>query len=416
MYKEIKRCRVCKNEELTDVLDLGEQFLTGVFPKDKEQKDLPSFPLKLVKCSEDNDGCGLLQLKGGIELSQMYGDNYGYRSGLNKSMVDHLGKKVEKILSQVNTSEGDLIIDVGSNDGTLLSFYPKNLNLVGVDPTGSKFQKYYQQHIHLITEFFPTPKLKDKFGDKKAKVITSIAMFYDLEEPLNFVNDVHDFLADDGVWVFEQSYMPKMIEVNAYDTVCHEHIEYYRLKQIKYMTDRAGLKLLDVEFNNTNGGSFSVTAAKKESKYKENKELIDAILQEETKKELNTLKPYQEFEKRVKDQKEQLVTLLNQLHSKGKQVHCYGASTKGNVVLQYCGITEELVPFVAEVNEDKYGAYTPGTKIPIISEKEARAKKPDYFLVLPWHFKEFIVKKEQEYLNSGGKLIFPLPQPHVVSN
>lgn len=417
MYKENKKCRICGNSNLIPILDLGVQILTGVFPANKDQK-ITSGPLELVKCQEDKDGCycGLVQLKHSYDLDEMYGKNYGYRSGLNKSMINHLEKTVAKITQIVHLVPDDLIIDIGSNDATLLKAYPlSGLTLVGIDPTGKKFAKFYPDYIRLIPDFFSAKAVHKIFGEKKAKIITSIAMFYDLEDPIDFMRQVHDALADDGIWVFEQSYMPAMLKMNAYDTVCHEHLEYYRLKQIKWMADRVGFKIIDVEFNKINGGSFAVTVAKSNSSYKENIGLVDKILAEEEKVGLTSFTPYEQFKRRVCSHRNNLMEFIQEVKSKGENIFGYGASTKGNVLLQFCSMTPCDIPFIAEVNQDKFGCFTPGTLIPIISEEEARVMKPEYFMVLPWHFREGIIKKEYDYLKSGGKLLFPLPALEILS-
>ncbi len=416
MFKEIKKCLICGNEKLVPILDLGMQSLTGVFPR---SKDIPvgKGPLRLIKCQEDSTGknCGLVQLGHIYNAGDLYGETYGYRSGLNRSMVDHLRRKVKRILRKVTLNSKDVIIDIGSNDSTLLQGYPaKNLRLFGIDPLGDKMRKYYPAHIHLITNFFNKKVMEKNIGSQKAKVITSIAMFYDLESPLDFMRQVYELLAPDGVWVFEQSYMPTMLSMNSYDTVCHEHLEYYRLKQIKWMTDRVGFKILDVEFNQINGGSFSVMVAKKDSPYHEASNLIESILKSEEKLGLHTLKPYQAFRQRVLEHKKKFQSQIHKLNKNEKMVLGYGASTKGNVILQYCKLGPKYIPRVAEVNSEKFGAYTPGTLIPIVSEQEAKAMKPDYFVVLPWHFKDNIILREKEFLKNGGKLLFPLPYPEIV--
>ncbi|MBU1152825.1 class I SAM-dependent methyltransferase [bacterium] len=416
MYTEIKKCRICGNTDLASILHLGNQYLTGVFPKTKEET-ITSGPIELLKCQEGKKGnfCGLLQLRQSYDLNEMYGWNYGYRSGLNQSMVEHLNRKVKKILEWATVVANDVIVDIGSNDSTLLKAYPQTKTiLVGIDPAGEKFKKYYPNYIQLISDFFSAESFKKRFGEKKAKIITSVAMFYDLEDPLDFMKQVHEVLANDGVWVFEQSYMPTMLEKNAYDTICHEHLEHYRLKQIKWMTDRVGFKIIDIEFNEINGGSFSVMVAKSNSSFQENIALVEKVLEEEESKGLNTLKPYLEFKHRVHKHREELCQFIQKIKSENKLILGYGASTKGNVVLQFCGLTEEDMPFIAEVNEDKFGCYTPGTHIPIIPEEEVKAMKPDYLIVFPWHFKENFLKREKEYLANGGKLLMPLPEVEVI--
>jgi NDP-4-keto-2,6-dideoxyhexose 3-C-methyltransferase len=417
MIKPISKCRICGNKNLVSILDLGEQVLTGVFPKTPGER-ITKGPLELVKCVEDGpSGCGLVQLKHSYEQAEMYGENYGYRSGLNRSMVEHLRGRVKKATDLVTLKTGDLVIDIGSNDSTTLQSYPadKGLRLVGIDPTGAKFRQYYPGHIDLIPDFFSAAKVKERFGSLKAKIVTSIAMFYDLESPMDFMRQVHEVLDDDGIWVFEQSYMPLMLEHDSYDTVCHEHLEYYGFKQIKWMTDAVGFKVLDVEFNGANGGSFAVTVAKKASRHAENTTKVEAILAEEKRKGLSTLKPYEEFKQRVMDQRDKAVEFVRKANAKGKKIFGYGASTKGNVILQLCGFTPKEIPLIAEVNPEKFGRFTPGTLIPIVSEADAKAKNPDYFLVLPWHFKGNIIERERNYLNGGGALVFPLPQIEIVT-
>ena len=396
LYKEIECCRICGNVEIDLILDLGEMALTGIFPKAKDEK-IPSGPLTLVKCRESisKNSCGLVQLKESYNSELMYGQNYGYRSGLNDSMVSHLHNKVKKILNLVTLNLDDIVVDIGSNDSTLLQTYSKKQkSLVGFDPTGEKFLKYYPHHIALIQDFFSAKAFKNKFGHKKAKIITSIAMFYDLEKPMEFVRDVHEILAEDGVWVFEQSYMPLMLEVNGFDTICHEHLEYYRLKQIHWMMEKTGFKIIDVELSHVNGGSFSVTVAKSGSSIPESQD-VTRLLLEEKKKGLSTNKPYDEFRNRVFSFKSDIRKLLDKIHNQNGLILGYGASTKGNVLLQFADITSKDIPYIGEVNTDKFGCYTPGTRIPIISEEEARKMNPDYFFVFPWHFKDFILAKEK---------------------
>lgn len=406
MTKKLERCRICGNQELVEVLDLGVQALTGVFPQTKTQT-VTSGPLRLVKCMGD-DVCGLLQLQHSYDLSEMYGLNYGYRSGLNKSMVEHLHGKVRKILSRVQLSTDSLVIDIGSNDSTTLQAYPNTVgNLVGIDPTGVKFSHYYPQHIKLIPDFFSARLVRAAFGTKKAAVITSFSMFYDLEEPMVFMQEVFDSLDGEGIWVFEQSYMPTMLDMNSYDTVCHEHLEYYGLKQIQWMAQRVGLTVVDVEFNDVNGGSFSIVAAKSGSRQARNAKSIEALLEAERQRGLDTLQPYKEFAARTQVSREALVEFVDAAIGSGKSVSALGASTKGNVVLQYCNLDSKRIHRVGEVNETKFGCFTPGTLIPIVPEGELLKSAPDHLLVLPWHFRAFF---ERNARLKGANLLFPLPK------
>lgn len=410
MYNKVRKCRICGNTQLERVLDLGEQMLTGVFLREKNAK-VTTGPLRLVKCVGGTQVCGLLQLEHSYELGEMYGANYGYRSGLNVSMLSHLHAKVKKILGQVDLQPGDLVVDVGSNDSTTLQAYPSiGPVLVGIDPTGVKFHKYYPGHIHLIPEFFSAALLKKHFPGKKAKIVTSFSMLYDLEDPIAFMQEIHEVLADDGVWVFEQSYMPTMIETNSYDTVCHEHLEFYALRQIKWMTDRVGFKILEVEFNDVNGGSFSITVAKALGD-QEMPAAVQKILDDELSMGLDTLEPYRAFAERAAKARCDFLEFVQTACVEGKTVVALGASTKGNVLLQYCGLTEKEISVVGEVNSDKFGCFTPGSWIPIIPEADALARKPDYLVVLPWHFRKFFIGNKKF---SGMTLVFPLPEIEVV--
>jgi hypothetical protein len=406
---EIKKCRISGSANLITVLDLGVQALTGVFPKNTIDP-ITSGPLRLVWCPDS----GLLQLQHTYDLSEMYGDNYGYRSGLNQSMVTHLNQKVRHLQRLRPVYSGDVVVDIGSNDATLLKGYDTHgLKRVGVDPTGAKFREFYSEDMKLIPDFFSANLYRQTFPYLSAKIVTSISMFYDLESPTSFVTDVHDILDADGIWHFEQSYMPTMLRMNAYDTVCHEHLEYYSLEVVKRLLENCEMKIIDVQMNSINGGSFAVTAARKESRLKSNDSIINWMLGQEDRMGLHSQRPFRQFENRVFEHRENLLRLIRDLNADKKKVMGYGASTKGNVLLQFCGFTIKDIPCIAEVNSDKFGAFTPGTNIPIMSEADVKTMQPDYMLVLPWHFRESVIKREAEYLASGGKLIFPMPEIEI---
>jgi hypothetical protein len=389
---------------------LGHQSLTGVFPKTASDP-VTQGPLELVWCPDS----GLLQLRHSYEPSEMYGDNYGYRSGLNQSMINHLNDKVAYLERLIDLKSGDIILDIGSNDATTLKCYKtQGLRRIGIDPTGKKFAEYYPPEIELIPDFFSADAYHT-VEDKPARIVTSIAMFYDLEAPIEFTQQIESILAEDGIWHFEQSYMPSMLRLNSYDTICHEHLEYYSLSVVKTILEKSGLRLVDVFMNAVNGGSFAVTAAKADNEsIQTNQAVIDWLLEQESRMGLNTPRPYRDFEERVFRHREDLTRLIRALNADGKKVLGYGASTKGNVVLQFCGFTTADIEAIAEVNTEKFDRVTPGTHIPIISEAEARAMQPDYFLVLPWHFKDGILRREKEYLANGGKFIFPFPEIEIV--
>jgi hypothetical protein len=409
-YRAIDRCRISGSSNLVTVLNLGQQALTGIFPRNKSES-VTSGPLELVWCPDS----GLLQLKHSYDPDEMYGENYGYRSGLNQSMVNHLTDKVAYLERLLPLNPGDVVVDIGSNDATTLkAFSAKSIQRIGIDPTGSKFRQFYPPEIRLIPDFFSAQGYR-ALEKKPARMVTSIAMFYDLESPIDFARQIESILAADGIWHFEQSYMPSMLRVNSYDTICHEHLEYYSLEAVKTILEKAGMRLVDVVMNSINGGSFAVTAAKAGNKsVKANQAVVDWLLGQEERMGLRTPRPYRDFEERVFRHREDLTRLIRSLNADNKKILGYGASTKGNVVLQFCGLTAKDIPAIAEVNQEKFGHVTPGTHIPIVSETEARAMKPDYFLVMPWHFKEGILRREKQYLAEGGRFIFPFPEIEIV--
>jgi hypothetical protein len=329
-------------------------------------------------------------------------------------MIENLRVKAAHLQKLCPLQPGDTVLDIGSNDGTSLGFYPAEVTRIGFDPSAEKFRKYYQPGVQLVVDFFSAKTFRQQLGARKARIVSSIAMFYDLESPTAFVEQVRDVLAPDGIWHLEQSYLPLMLQVNAYDTICHEHLEYYALRQIKWLTDKFALKIIDVQLNDINGGSFAVTVAHQNSAFPEATATIEKFLRDERELGLESGTAFEQFKQRVNRHREELPAKLLEIQRHGKLALGYGASTKGNVVLQYCHITPQLLPAILEVNPDKFGCHTPGTKIPIISETEGHARHPDFLLVLPWHFKANVMQREAAYLKRGGKLLFPLPEIHTV--
>jgi NDP-4-keto-2,6-dideoxyhexose 3-C-methyltransferase len=399
-------CRICGNRTLLPVLDLGTQALTGIFLRPGQV--VPTAPVELVRCSPD--GCGLLQLRHTVDLSLMYGEHYGYRSSVRPFMINHLRRKVEVVTGLVDLDPADLVLDIGSNDATLLKAYPAGgPTRVGIDPTGEKWREHYPRDIGLISDFFSKAAFTAEYGNRKAKIVTSIAMFYDLPDPVGFMSDVRDILADDGVWMIEMSYALPLLEIPAYDALCHEHLDYYRLSQIEWMAERAGLTVSTAEITDVNGGSLCVTLVKDPAKHKIDTAQITAIRLREAELELDTDAPYENFARRVRDHRDKVRGFLDDSRAAGKLTVGYGASTKGNVILQYCGIGPDDLPCIGEVSEEKHGSVTPGSGIPIVPEADAKALRPDQLLVLPWVHRGGFFEREQEFLARGGKLVFPLP-------
>jgi SAM-dependent methyltransferase len=403
-------CRVCGSTSLTPVIDLGPQYLQGSFVKPgKEMPSTRKINCSLVRCNPqvDENACGLLQMEHSVPSEILYAA-YWYRSGTNATMRNHLKEIVDSTLGLIKKDKCT-VLDIGCNDGTLLNYYPAEWDKFGCDPSD------VAQEVKIATvvqDIFPSAELSKAIGDKKMDVITSIAMFYDLENPVGFVKDIKRFLSPEGIWVFEMSYMPRMLELDSYDTICHEHLEFYSLAVLEKIVGMADMKIFKISFNDINGGSIRCYATHRESSLyhtKADHKLMNDIRQQEFDLELDTDKPYVAFQYRIEKVKNELHDLLVKLKKEGKKVHVYGASTKGNTILQWCDINSMLVEYAAERNPDKYGAFTLGTNIPIISEAESRAMNPDYYLVLPWHFKEEFVEREKEALEKGTGFIFPIP-------
>lgn len=408
VYTAIKACRVCKSSNLDPVLDLGLQNLTGIFPKKNEADPITS-PLSVIYCHE----CKLVQLEHSVNPDLMYGDNYGYRSGLNESMVQHLKLKVDVLAQKFRISKDSIILDIGSNDGTSCNYWLKYSDFVtGMDPTASKFSEYYDSRVNLVPNFFSSSNFLS--SSKKADLITSIAMFYDLENPVDFAKQISESLSDDGIWHLEQSYLVSMIRATSYDTICHEHLEYYSLTSLNIIMTLAGLKIIDVSLNDINGGSIAISAAKIQSKHEANTGYIEWLLNKESSYFCDSRRNLLLFNNKVKLHRDELRNLVSTLSLKS-QIWGLGASTKGNTILQYCSFTTKEITYIVDVNSKKWGCETPGSRIPIIGEDAIQDSKVDYMLVLPWHFRKNLLTKAQNFFVSGGKYIFPLPEIEIVS-
>ena len=415
-----RSCRVCGSDSLTPVIDLGAQYLQGSFVK--AGKELPpqrKINCQLVRCNPELDeaACGLLQMKHSVPPEILYAA-YWYRSGTNNTMREHLKGIATRAMQLWGNDSTATVLDIGCNDGTLLKNYPPSFVKYGVDPSDVA-QEVRGENLQVVQDIFPSVKLFDLIGDSKIDLITSIAMFYDLENPVEFCRGIKNMLSENGVWTFEMSYMPEMLKLNSYDTICHEHLEYYSLAVLEKILRLADLQIFEIEFNDINGGSircYATHAANDKHKTPENQALINHVRQQEFDLALDTDRPYVEFQQRIDVEKQKLYSLLMRLKREGKRIHIYGASTKGNTILQFCGIDHFLIECAAERNPDKYGARTLGTNIPIVSEADSRAMNPDYYLVLPWHFKAEFIERERESLNNGVGFIFPLPTIEIIKN
>jgi nucleoside-diphosphate-sugar epimerase len=361
------------------------------------------------------ESCGLVQLRETTDCNELYEYEYGYRSGISNTMRTHLKQYQEEILTKIQLSSGDIIVDIGSNDSTMLQYYSNDLIRIGVDPTGKQFSQYYGE-VELLSTYFTYENFTTAFGNIQPKMVSSICMFYDLPDPVQFAKDIHSILHDDGIWTCEQSYLPTMIKTNSIDTICHEHLEYYSLHQVKDIADRAGFSIIDVKFNDSNGGSFRVYFAKNTTTvHIPNTTLVNAILAEEYEYGIMNLDLYRKFMENVNNEVNKLRNFIENVIANGKSVYIYGASTKGNCLLQYAKLDETYMKYAVERNPNKIGKMT-STGIEIISEEKMRENPPDYLFVLPWHFRDEIIVRENTFLENGGQFIFPFPHFDVVGS
>tara|TARA_B110000971_G_scaffold42335_1_gene41600 strand:+ start:5364 stop:6617 length:1254 start_codon:yes stop_codon:yes gene_type:complete len=410
--KKLTNCRNCKENNFKKIFSLGELSYSGKFSKNNKINIAKEY-LTLVMCKS----CTLIQLDRNFNPKYMYASDYGYRSGINQTMKDHLKLLAGNLSKRVNLKKNDAILDIASNDATLLNSYSmQNLIKVGVDPILNKFKKEYVKIDYKINNFFNYSLIKKLNIKNNFKIITAISMFYDLPDPNKFLNDIEKILdKKNGIFLLEQVDLYSIIKYNLFDTICHEHLEYYSFKVIEEMLNNNNLKIIDVERNLTNGGSIRFYISSKESIYKKNLKRINKIKMQEKLLRLDRAITYKKFFKRVINIKMNLLKIIKNIKKKNYKICGYGASTKGNILLQFFGIDGLFLDHIADRNPLKNNFYTPGTKIKIIEEKKSRSLNPDYYLVLPWHFKKEILKREKKLIKSGTKFIFPLPKIEIIN-
>lgn len=411
---KVKKCRVCNNTDLVPVIDLGSQYLSSVFPENLAyRKKAEKYPLDLVLCKKTKDTCGALQLAHFINLDSMY-ELYPYSSSTNSSMVGILKDVVDSAIPLVQLERDDLILDIGGNDGTLLSFFAKEkLDLLTIDPAQKIKQVFKSNRYRYICDFF-NKKTFEKATNKKAKLIFSIAMFYHLSDPISFSKEVRSALADDGVWVIQMAYLPTMITTNMYDNIVHEHAGYYTATNMVWIMERAGLEVFDVMLNDVYGGSFRIFVKKTSNTKLKTTKRLRKILDDEKKQKLTNTKTYTDFMNRIEKTKKDLKKLIAKIKKQNKSIWIYGASTKGSTILQFCDITNKDIVAAADSNPFKFGKYIIGADIPIKDEKALRKAKPDYLLALPYSFVDGFISREKELVKNGTKFIVPLPRVKVI--
>ena len=411
-----KCCRVCGNPYLELVFDVGDQHLQGSFEiVGMAKPSTAKIPMQLLRCDPgaQTGACGLLQLRHRVPPEVLYA-NYWYTSGTTETMTRHLAAIAATALEHSSMIE-ERVLDIGCNDGTLLDSYPENIEKWGVDP--SNIAATTADRINLVQDTFPSSTLRERLAGKKFDAVTSIAMYYDLKDPVGFAAEIQKLLADDGIWIVEMSYLPMMLHTNSVDTVCHEHLEYYSLAALEHIAAAVDMRIIDASLNDTNGGSIQLLLCNKSSQlHRDTSPALQLLRDFETRIELQTARPIAAFRQRVEIQREEIVALVREIRERKETIHVYGASTKGNVLIQWCGFDNHQLPFAADRNPRKVGAKTIGTAIEIISEEDSRAMQPDYYLVLPWHFRREILQREKNTIMAGTRMIFPLPELLMVSS
>lgn len=406
---EVEACRSCGNDDLEEILSLGNQYVSDFVDSPEDQTF--QAPLELVLCDADTGGCGLLQLKHTVDPEYLY-SQYWYKSGINESMRESLRDIVEDSTELASLDEGDIVLDIGCNDGTMLRMFEEDYRRVGFEPAENLVGEAREGTTRVINDFFNADSYEEALGDEPADLVTSIAMFYDLDEPNSFVSDVDSILAEDGIWVIQMAYLPRKLETNAFDSIVHEHLEYYSLLALENLLERHDFEVFDMETNDVNGGSFRVYIRNEGASvtgFEGAAERVESYREREAELGLGSRETYDAFAERVEQLKDETRSFIEDAVESCEKVYVYGASTKGNTLLQYYGLDNELIEAAAERNPDKYGKMTVGTQIPIVPEEEAR-QEADYFLALPWHFMDVFLQRESEFLREGGKFIQPLPE------
>lgn len=403
----IKHCRSCLSRKLINILSLGEQYLSDFSEgDDKPEKS----PLDLILCRD----CNLLQLKNTVSPALLYTERYGYKSGINQTMKKELKEIAEKSVKKVKDQKFKelIVVDIGANDGTLLSNYPEDIFRIGIEPI-KKFAKECTRHANIvINDFFNYKSFVKKIKNKKAHIITAISCFYDIEDPNLFLSDIGKILHKDGVFVIQQNYLVSMLENNAFDNIVHEHLEHYSLLSLEKLLNRHNLEIFSASLSEINGGSIRAFISHRGRKKISTS--INQLRTHESKIGLNDKRIYEKFAIRVKKNKKDLRRFLKKLVLENKTIYIYGASTRGNTLLQFYKLNNRLIKAAVERNSEKWGKKISSVGIPIISEEQGRLEKPDYMLVLPWFFKDEFLKREKKYIELGGHFIFPLPKLEVI--
>lgn len=394
-------CRICKATALSPVMDLGDQPWGNHFLRPEEVGHEPFYPLRLVYCND----CCTVQLDYTVAKEVMFSD-HTYLSGMTRSLDQHFSNVAEEVDRRFfKDSKTKSILDIGSNDGTQLKHFKRlGYDILGVESSRSTAKMANERGLTTVNEFFNADlvaKLKRKFD-----VINASGVFFHLEELHSVTQGIKDALSNDGVFVVQFLYMKKILDNFAFDQIYHEHLVYYTLKTIQALLDQYDLELFDARLDPIHGGSI-IGFVKHSGRAQRSVRLTDLINQE-TLADINRVETYLDFAKKVALKKEKDMALLRGLKAKGKLIYGMGAPVKGNTLLNYYGITRELITYLVEINPTRKGLVAPGSHIPIVMEDEVAAKPPDVYYVLAWNFKKEILQKHDALIKKGVEFVFPV--------
>ena len=408
---ELNYCRLCKSKNLKLVLDLGKSPLpNALLKKSQRKKGELSFPLKVNFCPK----CNQVQLSHVVSPELMF-RKYAYVSSTSPVMMAHFQEYADTVFKKLKLKKGDLVVELGSNDGFLLKQFKKlGTRVLGIDPARNIAAIATKEGITTLPQFFNSnvaKKVVKKYG--KAKVITANNVFAHIHDLDEVVEGVKELLHENGVFIIEFPYLIDFIDENVFDAVYHEHLSYLAIKPLDKFFKSFGMQIFDCFRTPVQGGSIRIFVKKQTGIYQPTKK-VTKLLELEKKKKLDQIQTYLEFAKKVQATKKSLKALLAKLKKQNKNIVGYGAPGRSTTLFNYCGIDNKILDYIVDDNPLKLGLYTPGSHIPIFDIIQIQKTNPDYVLISSWNYAKPIIKKLNNYKRSGGKFIIPLPKPYII--
>jgi hypothetical protein len=407
------KCRFCKTE-LTDIfIDLGHSaasnsFLTGEQINEQEIY----FPLKVYTCSK----CFLVQIDEYKKSNTIFDSNYVYFSSYSKSWLAHSKKYTELMIDKFGYNAESLVVEIASNDGYLLQYFKeKSIPVLGIEPTANTAQIAIEKGIKTVVDFFGVRLAKALVVKGiKANLLLGNNVLAHVPDINDFVGGMKILLKENGVITMEFPHLMQLIDYNQFDTIYHEHFSYLSFHTVQQIFASQGLELFDVDELSTHGGSIRIYAKHLEDKSKNVSENVISLLKKEHEKGMDNLAFYNDFQKKALKVKLDFTEFLIQQKKAGKTVAAYGAAAKGNTLLNYSGIKNDLISFVADANPNKQNKFLPGSHIPVVNENYLREHKPDYVIIFPWNLKDEITQQLAYIKVWGGKFVIPIPSLEII--